>query len=570
MMQTCHLPWLLLMISTASPAAWLGTCPGALQQQGIKVLDTLLQAGGSRITVVAAENRIPDCNMTEIPVPADRLRWVRMLNRKEADALSRGIIIKNSRGETRSGLPQEIIPLQDSSPAPAPAPASVPIGAELLPQLKGTVFGRENRAVLRQDGASLRLECAAGQAAAGALLASPTDLRLPAGATVALKLDTSAEGVFRIGAADAAREKIGESLTLGSIQPGERSSGFALPAGLDKATWRLWVIECPESAAQLSIRSARLEAQPAGETPPRSLWVWEPSVWQLNTASTMTLLAAYGADTIFVTVPLDSAKENVTDAASLQRFIAAAAARGVKVWAVIGDPLAVLPTERDQFAKMARAYTTYNRDSPVEARLSGLQLDIEPYLNSGYQLDTEEWLAAYLDTLARVRTQAMMPLDVAVPSWWGRQRYRNSLFLDHLGSQIDVVSVMNYRTDRQQLIDLAEPFLEWGVRAKKTIRIGLEAGPIPDESLHVFRAGSNGDLWLLPLGDNNLLVSLDAAQAYSAARVFTYSHSITRQGTNTTFHRNIGAMQKLLPQLETVWRAWPSFGGIALHGLDAD
>ena len=216
------------------------------------------------------------------------------------------------------------------------------------------------------------------------------------------------------------------------------------------------------------------------------------------------------------------------------------------------------------------AYAAYNRDAPAQARLSGLQLDIEPYLNSGYQLDTEEWLAAYLDTMSRVRAQAMMPLDVAVPFWWERQRFRNSLFLDHLGTQIDVVSVMNYRTERQQLIDLAEPFLEWGTRAKKTIRIGLEAGPIPDESLHVFHSSSRGDLWLMPLGDNNLLVSLDTTQANPAARVFTYSHSITRQGTNTTFHRNIGAMQKLLPELEKVWRAWPSFGGIALHGLDAD
>ena len=75
--------------------------------------------------------------------------------------------------------------------------------------------------------------------------------------------------------------------------------------------------------------------------------------------------------------------------------------------------------------KMARAYAAYNRDAPAQARLSGLQLDIEPYLNSGYQLDTEDWMAAYLDTLSQVRAQAMMPMDVAVPFWWGRQRFRN-------------------------------------------------------------------------------------------------------------------------------------------------
>jgi hypothetical protein len=330
------------------------------------------------------------------------------------------------------------------------------------------------------------------------------------------------------------------------------------------------VVECPQTAAQLTIRSARLEAQLDREMPRRALWVWQPSAWKNNAASTMTRLERHSADTIFITVPLTATQENVTEAAVLESFIAAASARGIKVWAVIGDPRAVMPSERDQFAKMARAYAAYNRTAPPKARLSGLQLDIEPYLNSGYQLDTEAWLEAYLETLSRVRTQAMMPLDAAVPFWWGRQRYRNSLFLDHLGAQVDVVSVMNYRTESQQLIDLAEPFLEWGTLAKKIIRIGLEAGPIPDESLHVFRTSTKGDLWLMPLGENNLLLSLDTVLTNPAVRVFAYSHSITRQSTNTTFHRNVAAMEKLLPELERVWRAWPSFGGIALHGLDAD
>lgn len=557
---------ILLLIAAPSNAAWLGVCPGTPQHAGIKVLDTLLKPGGSTAAVVSADKRIQDCDMVEIPVATDRLRWARIINRKEADALAHGIILKNARGETQAAAPHEIIPLRESPPAPT----SIPISTELLPQLKGTVFGRENRAVLQKVSGNLHLECAPGQAPAGARLAGATTSRLPASAALTLKLGASAEGTFRIGAADAVREKLGESLPLGSISSGEHNAAFALPAALDKTTWRFWVVECPQSAAQLTIRSARLEGQTGRDLPQRALWVWEPSAWQNNAASTMTLLTGHGADTLFITVPLTPERESVVEAAALERFISAASARGIKVWAVIGDPRAVLPGERDLLAKMARAYASYNRTTSPQARLSGLQLDIEPYLNSGYQLDTEAWLAAYLDTLSRVRAQAMMPLDAAVPFWWGHQRFRNDLFLDHLGAQIDVISVMNYRTERQQLIDLAEPFLDWGARAKKTIRIGLEAGPIPDESLHVYRTGSKGDLWLMPLGDNNLLVSLDAPQAHSSASVYAFSHSITRQGTNTTFHRNVSAMQKLLPELEKVWRAWPSFGGIALHGLDAD
>ncbi len=86
----------------------------------------------------------------------------------------------------------------------------------------------------------------------------------------------------------------------------------------------------------------------------------------------------------------------------------------------------------------------------------------------------------------------------------------------------------------------------------------------------MFRNSGRGNLWLVPLGANTLILSLDTAQTNPAGRAYTYSHTINRQGSNTSFHRNVASMRKLLPELEMVWRAWPSFGGIALHGLDAD
>ncbi len=560
------LPWMLLLLTAPSSAAWLGVCPGTPQQADIKILDTLLKPAGTTASIVAADNRLPDCEMTELPLTVEQLRWSKMLNRREADVLSGGIIIKSARGESHTTAPQEIVPLQDDKPAPA----STPLATELLAHLQATVFGAEARATVKQDAAGIRLDCAPGNAPAGALLGSAVGLRLPAGAVLALTLATETKGTFRVGVADTQREKIGESLTLGTINPGMPEAAFALPSTLDNTAWRFWVLECPASAARLAVRSMRLEARFSGPLPHRALWVWQPSAWQTNISATTTLLTEHGADTLFITVPLTAGNTTVAEPAALERFVAHASALGIKVWAVAGDPRAVLPKERDQFAVMARAYAAYNSTAARRGRLSGLQLDIEPYLNSGYQLDTEDWLAAYLDTLSRVRTQAKMPLDVAVPFWWGRQRYRNGLFLDHLGAHVEVVSVMNYRTDRQQLIDLAEPFLDWGTRAKKTIRIGIEAGPIPDESLHVFRNSTRGDLWLVPLGANTLILSLDAAQANPAGSAYAYSHTINRQGSDTTFRGNIRAMQKLLPELEMIWRAWPSFGGIALHGLDAD
>lgn len=313
----------------------------------------------------------------------------------------------------------------------------------------------------------------------------------------------------------------------------------------------------------------RMSPAPVRATPGRALWVWQPEAWRVRPGELFGLLAANAADTVFVTVPVTADRTQVADPGALERFVTHASARDFRVWVVAGDARAVLPAERTGYAERARAYADYNRSVAAEARLSGLQLDIEPYLNPGYGIDIEGWLAAYLDTLAQVRAQAAMPLDVALPFWWGRQPYRGGMFLDHLTPLVDVVTVMNYRTDRRQLLDFAEPFLAWAARAQRSVRIGLETGPIPDEALRVYRGSREGELWLVPLQENVLVVLLDEPRVNPAGSAFAYSHTTPWRGNSITFRSHLPALRELLPQLEAAWSGWPSFAGVALHGLDA-
>lgn len=556
---------MLLLVTPQAYASWLGICPGTPDQAGVRVLDTFLNPAGATATVVAAATRLPACEMSELPVAAERLRWAKLLGRSEADALSPGFMLKGVRGETPFAAPQEIIPLREDTPA---KPA-LPLTAELIPLLQVAAFGTEHRSALRRGTSDITLECAPGKAPAGALLKSRDGATLPAGASLAVQFDVDADGSFLFGTADAARERLGEPLVLGAIKQGPAKLQFPLPADFETAAWQFWVVECPATAARLTIRSVRLEPQ-SRTIPRRAFWAWQPSAWRTNPEVLLQQLAQHAADTVFVTIPLMEGNARVAEPAALERFVSLASERRIRVWAVIGDPRAVLPAERNIYIAMARAYAAYNHDAASSARLAGLQLDIEPYLNRGYQLDTENWLSAYLETLALLRPQVMMPVDAAVPFWWGRQPYRGGLFLDHLRPLVEVVTVMNYRTDRQQILDFAEPFLAWGARAKRNVRIGLEAGPIPDESLHVFRNTPQGELWLLPMGANALMLLLDTPQANPSGHAYAYSHTLTQQGSNTTFNRNVAAMRKLLPDLENIWRAWPSFSGIALHGLDTD
>ncbi len=564
MIPISRLLWLLVALAPDAAAAWVGLCNQTPFRADVRVLDTLLRPVGGTTALIAADRKLPDCAMTEIPVAKERVRWIKVVPHEQAAALAEGIILKGLEGDT-GFISHEVVPLR----YPA-TPAPLLPGGELIPRLQSAPFGIEGRATVRHTQSRIAIECTSGNSPAGALISGRGNT-LPPGASLALRIAADAEGSFRFGAVDAEHDRRGEPLVLGAIGAGKSAQEFKLPPHLEAATWRSWVVECPMSAAQLDIDSLRLEPLPAVQPAPRrALWVWQPETWQRHSAGLLDLLATNAANTVFISVPVLENQLAVAEPDALMRFVARATVKGIRVWVVAGDPRAVLPHEQARYAARARAYATYNRDVPAGARLAGIQLDIEPYLNSGYTADIEGWLSAYLSTLSTVRDHAQMPLDIAVPFWWGRQRYRNGTLLDHLAPIIDVVTVMNYRTDHRQLLEFAEPFLAWGTRAQRQVRIGLESGPIPDESMLVFRPREDGELWLVPHGKHALVLMLDRPRKNPAGHAFSYSHTTRWTGSNITFRDHVATLRELLPLLEKTWRAWPSFSGIALHGLDAD
>ncbi len=547
------------LLPPGAGAAWFSVCDDAAVPLGATVFSSMLRPDGGSESLMAADHPRPDCRGVELPVAPRRVRWAQLITRETAAGLAGGVILKGTEDGARL-IVNEVIALAE----PVARGGTLPVGDDLLPALRATAFGGD-RATVRVLDTRVVLECGPGQSAAGVVLAA-AQAALPAGPTLALQLGFSARGEFAVtGSGVGGGRKVGASPARHTQA---RIDLAPAPVGESTASW---VFACPDHAARLEIRSVHLKPRHAKATAPaRALWVWRPEAWAAQPDDLFALLAANGADTVFVTVPVTADRKRVAEPGALEKFITRATARGVAVWALAGDPRAVLPAERAGYVERALAYADYNRGAPAAARLSGLQLDIEPYLNAGYHIDAESWLSAYLETLALVKPAVAMPLDVAIPFWWASQSYRGGRFLDHLAPLVDVVTVMNYRTDRRQILEFAEPFLAWAARANRRVRIGLEAGPIRDESLRVFRSRQEGELWLAPLGEHALLVLLDAPAANPAGAAFAYSHTTRWRASSITFRQHIGALRKLLPGFEQVWRAWPAFAGVALHGLDAD
>jgi hypothetical protein len=246
----------------------------------------------------------------------------------------------------------------------------------------------------------------------------------------------------------------------------------------------------------------------------------------------------------------------------------------LRVLSVDGDPHMVLPGQQAALARLVRAYAAYNAGVAPNARLAGLQFDVEPYLLPEYGAGPVDWDARYLAMAHTLRDAAgSLRLELVVPFWWDGTR----ALLDRLAPLVDALAVMDYRTDPAQVLGFAVPFLDWGARHGRQVRIALEAGPIaPETQRRYVRAAASepADLLHLRIGGQQVLALLSKAAAGEAAAgaadAGRFRLQSTREidGSATTFHRDKPALLRLLPGLEADFSAWGSaFGGVALHEL---
>jgi hypothetical protein len=297
----------------------------------------------------------------------------------------------------------------------------------------------------------------------------------------------------------------------------------------------------------------------------RSAWIWGEEKWRNAAQGLLEKLAANGVTEIFVTVPIDRATGLMGDPEGLSRFISQARSQNIAVWAADGDPRAVLPEERAHWLARAKTYAAYNASAPKEMQLAGVALDVEPYLLPGYAASPVKWHQAYAEFVAEFAKEAGMPIDLAVPFWFNQAELTNGRLLDALAPHISVLTVMGYRTDVEIIRSITRPFLEWGSRQEKLIRIALEAGPLPDEEHRLYKKSEKGELWLIDLAGLSFAILLKEAKSNPVGATLAFSHAVPSPARRLTFHGEESKLLELLPLLENELAVWPSFKGIALH-----
>jgi hypothetical protein len=139
----------------------------------------------------------------------------------------------------------------------------------------------------------------------------------------------------------------------------------------------------------------------------------------------------------------------------------------MRLAALDGDPHYALPAQHDLVLSIVDAVVAYNASVGPSERFDGIHFDIEPYALeewNGFKT-REQLLAAYLDLTARAAVRARaggVPYGTDVPYWWTAVDARTGepvsavtfrgvrrAATDHLLKMVDVIGIMDYRTEAQ-------------------------------------------------------------------------------------------------------------------------
>jgi len=161
-----------------------------------------------------------------------------------------------------------------------------------------------------------------------------------------------------------------------------------------------------------------------------------------------------------------------------------------------------------------------------------------------------------------------LAIDMVLPFWFEPLNGSGSELLATVEESIVSITVMNYRTDPEQISAFAEKFLAWGVQRHKAVYIALESLSMPVEEQRTYTQAISGELWRIDFKAASVLLLLQQAETLPGEMGYRFSHSRKIDGSNTSFFRHSDALMSLLPSLENQFSSWTSFAGLALHGHD--
>lgn len=209
----------------------------------------------------------------------------------------------------------------------------------------------------------------------------------------------------------------------------------------------------------------------------KATWLWDTTKIVEDDSGVLSFLEGKQVKKLYLQINSDIASNDY------KSFINKATTKDIKVYALDGSASWVSADGYKMQDQLFDWIQSYNENAAVTEQFSGVHLDVEPYLNSGWSSNQEQTIESYQALLNRAKgstEQLQLPLEVDMPFWFDEVSYNNQfgqgLLADWVIDQVESVSIMAYRDAAKDIIKIVEHEIDYAKKVNKSIVIGVETG----------------------------------------------------------------------------------------------
>ncbi|PFA68333.1 amidase [Bacillus sp. AFS015802] len=234
----------------------------------------------------------------------------------------------------------------------------------------------------------------------------------------------------------------------------------------------------------------------AGEGMGKSTWLWNTVEIIENKEEIVGFLKVHGVNEVYLQVNPSVEKEHY------HQFIEMANLENIHVYALDGAPKWATVNGRSSLIAFFDWLEAYQLEANESQRFTGVHLDVEPYLLSG-------WTSAYGKTVLNYQKMVMeavdrsdslqLPLGMDIPFWFDEKSYNNEFGKGNLAHWVigktDEVGVMAYRDQAvgpNGIIELIRNEMDYALFAGKKVKAGVETAPSSEGDFLTFHEEGEG------------------------------------------------------------------------------
>lgn len=213
------------------------------------------------------------------------------------------------------------------------------------------------------------------------------------------------------------------------------------------------------------------------EGTPRATWLWDTSLIESQPDEVLAFLQENNANQVFLQINRNISID------SYKRFISKASALGIKIHALDGAPGWVSGKGGAYLNQFMGWVASYQGEAAPEEKLSGIHLDVEPYLYSGWTSNYKATVLTYQNLLLNAKAQSSqlgLHLGADMPFWFDEHSYNNKIGKGNLANwviqTVDFPTIMAYRDTAGAITDIISNEVRMAQNAGKTLIVGVETG----------------------------------------------------------------------------------------------